>query len=106
MAALEERVIENERSLYKMDQHSRKVNFLIDGIPQTVDQVHLKDTAVKIFEEAGVAPVSVRDVEVIHRLNSKKSPQPTIIKAKRDFIDRVFEKRKEMINVADAERNY
>ena len=98
ISMLETRVLENERAVNKSDQHSRKVNFEIDGIPDSVGQDNLKETAVQILKEAGV-PVSSTDIEVIHRFQSRKTPKPTIIKGRRDFIDRVFEKRKEIINV-------
>ena len=96
---LETRVLENERATNKSDQHSRKVNFEIDGIPDSVDQDSLKETAVQILKEAGVDHASCTDIEVIHGLESRKTPKPTIIKARRDFIDRVFEKKKSIINV-------
>ena len=91
---MEKRAIENERKLNHMDQHSRKVNLEIDGIPQTIQQTELKDFVGKMFEHAGISPISNNDIEVIHRLKSKKSPQTVILKAKRDFLDKVYEKKK------------
>ena len=99
VSLMETRFIENERSMYKMDQHSRKVNVEIEGIPQSIEQAKLKETAVTIFKNAGVDPVSVQDIEVIHRLNTKKRPQTTIMKAKRDFLETVFAKRKSFKDV-------
>ena len=100
-AVFESRIIEIERRMNRGDQHSRKVNFEIDGIPQSVEQGDLKATAVKIFKEAGVDPVSEENIELIHRLNSRRMPQPTILKARRDFIERVFEKKREITNVGE-----
>ena len=91
---LENQVIENEKRLNEMDLHSRKVNFEIEGIPNSIEQQELKDYAVKIFEHAGIEPVTKNDIEVIHRLHSKKNVKTTIIKAKRDFIEKVFKKRR------------
>ena len=96
---LEAKVIGNERYMHKMDQHSRKVNMEIEGIPESVDQSSLKKTAVDIFHHAGIAPVTEADIEVIHRLKSKRSPPTTILKAKRDFLEKVFAQRKSIVTV-------
>ena len=94
LSSLEKRAIDTERKLNLMDQHSRKVNMEIDGIPQTIQQTELKNFVGKMFEHAGITPISNNDIEVIHRLKSKKSPQTVILKAKRDFLDKVYEKKK------------
>ena len=99
VALMDARLVENERTMYSMDQHSRKVNVEIEGIPQSVEQDKLKETVVDIFRNAGVDPVSVNDIEVVHRLNNKKRPQTTIMKAKRDFLETVFAKKKNLKNV-------
>ena len=96
---LETRLYDAEKQIHKNDNHSRKVNFEIEGIPQTIKQDKLRETAVKIFEHAGVENVSAADIEVIHRLKSKKIPQPTIVKAKQDFIDKVLDKKLVIRNV-------
>ena len=96
---LESKVIENERHMYKMDQHSRKVNMEIEGIPESIGQDTLKKTVVDIFKHAGVAPVSENDIEVVHRLKSNRSPPATILKAKRDFLEKVYKRRKDIVSV-------
>ena len=100
LSKLEKRTIENERKLNEMDQHSRKVNLEIEGIPDSIEQKDLKNFAVEVFKHAGITPVSNEDIEVIHRLRNKKTPHTTILKAKRDFIDRIYEKKKIIQGVA------
>ena len=106
LTKLEKRTIETERKLNEMDQHSRKVNIEIDGIPDTIQQKDLKKFAVEMLQYAGIAPVSNEDIEVIHRLKSKKTPNTTILKAKRDFLDKVYEKKKVIQEVAKNSMGY
>ena len=102
---LEEASIENERRLNMMDQHSRKVNLEIDGIPDTIPQKDLKSYVVDIFRHAQVDPVSTDDIEVVHRLNSKKTPKTTIIRAKRDFLEKVYRQKKSIQSVGKNKMN-
>ena len=69
--------------MHMMEQHSRKVNLEIDGIPDAVQQNDLKEYVVEIFRHAEVQPVSIENIEVVHSLNTKKTPKTTIIRAKR-----------------------
>jgi hypothetical protein len=96
---LEERLVANERRTNLMDQHSRKVNMEIDGIPDAVEHTQLKSFAAKIFREAGVEEVTEDDIEVIHRLPSKQKPKTTILKTKRDVIEKIMVKKKEIRDV-------
>ena len=86
-------MIEMERKINQDNQHGRKANFEIDGIPDRIEQKDLRETAVQIFNHAGIEGVTGTDIEVIHRLKSKKEPKPVIVKAKRDFIENVFAKK-------------
>ena len=105
VSVLEKQVIENEKRFNEMDLHNRKVNVEIEGIPNSVEQKDLKEYAVQVFRHAGIDPVSNNDIEVIHRLRSKKKVKTVIIKAKRDFIDKVYEKKKEIGKVAKDNLN-
>ena len=96
---LQTRLLLGERSHNQSNQHSRKVNFEIAGIPETVSNKELKSKIVEIIKKAGVTNVSASDLEVAHRLPSRKTPAPVIIKAKRDFIDTVFEQKKNFQNI-------
>ena len=102
---LEKGAIEQERRLNMMDQHSRKVNLEIDGIPDAIQQKDLKGYVVEIFRNAEVDPVSPDDIEVVHRLNSKNTPKTTIIKARRDFLEKVYQKKKKIKSVGKDKMN-
>ena len=62
-------------------QHGRSFNVEIDGIPVNVgdDPEQLEVAALKIFHAIN-ADVSEHDIDTIHRLPSKYSPKPTIIR--------------------------
>ena len=100
---MEERKIEKEREMNSIAQHSRKVNLEIDGIPASVEQDQLKGFAVEMFQHAGIRPVTVDNIEVIHRLPSKQVPHTTILKAKRDLIEKVVERKKAIRDVGHNE---
>ena len=55
----------------------------------------LKTKVVELFNNMGV-PCSTGDIEVIHRLGGKKVPKPVILRARRDFLDEVLHKRKNL----------
>ena len=69
------------------------------GIPNSIKQDSLKTTLVKIFTSVGIEDASTSDIEVTHRLKSKLDHENVIVKAKRDFIDKVFWKKKEILEV-------
>ena len=96
---LEKVTIVNERRVNMMDQHSRKVNLEIDGIPEAIQQKDLKSYVVEIFRHADVDQVTADDIEVVHRLNSKKTPKTTIIRARRDFLEKVHRQKKAIQSV-------
>ena len=71
---LETRMTDTEKKLNLLEQHGRKVNFEIDGISDDVEGKDLKHTAVQIFKLAGLNETTTKDIEVIHRLRSRKKP--------------------------------
>ena len=106
VALLEEITIEKERERNSMAQHSRKVNLKIDGIPASVEQDQLKGFYVEMFQHAGKRPVTVDNIEVIHRLPSKQVPHTTILKAKRYLIEKVVERKKAIRDVGHMNMGY
>ena len=70
-----------ERACHRGLQHGRSYNIEIDGIPANVgdDIDQLQDAALKIFRAIN-ADVSEFDIDMIHRLPSRKSPKPTIVR--------------------------
>ena len=105
LRSLETSNIATEKRINMMEQHSRKVNLEIDGIPDAIEQKDLKSYVVDILRHAEVDPVSTDDIEVVHRLNSKKTPKTTIIRAKRDFLEKVYAKKKIMRSVGKNKMN-
>ena len=103
VTSLENRIIVNERNQNQQDQHGRKIYFEVAGIPTTIIQDELKPTLVKLFKNVDIKDATVDDIEVTHRLKSKLDPQPVIVKARRDFIDRVFKKKKSFLEVGRKE---
>ena len=99
VAFLEDRFIMNEKNQNQHDQHGRKIYFEVSGIPETITQADLKPTLVSIFKGAGINDASIGDIEVTHRLKSQVIPKPIIVKAKRDFIEKVFGKKKVILQV-------
>ena len=45
--------------------------------------------------------IEIGDIEACHRLNSKKSPKPTIIRTKRNIIDRLRMNRRKLKGVGE-----
>lgn len=99
---LEKRMLLNEKNRNQQDQHSRKIYVELSGIPASVKQDNLKPTLVTIFSNAGIDDVSTDDIEVTHRIFSRQDPKPVIIKARRDFIEKVFSMKK---SILDAGKN-
>ena len=85
-----------EKSLYNSQQHSRKWNVEIDGIPANVgdDRVKLEVAALEIFKAIGVQCQS-NDIEAIHRLPLKTATKVTIVRFNnRKTVDDVFAKKR------------
>ena len=83
IGTLKSKIVKLEKALHAGLQHNRKYNLEIDGIPLEVDDDHLEAAAINIIKSIGV-PYTSDDIEIIHRLPSKKPNQskPTIIKFK------------------------
>ena len=99
---LEARQIKMERQLNRVEQNHRKSNLELDGIPQSVTQDELKTTVVKIVNSISPTKIDVNDVEAVHRLPSKRNPQPVIVRMKRNHIDSVHSNRKKLKNVVES----
>jgi polyhydroxyalkanoate synthesis regulator phasin len=97
---LEDRLIRVERQVNRVEQNNRKNNVEFDGIPDNVTQEELAPTVVNIVNAVGDVKIGVNDVEAVHRLHSKRSPKPVIVKLKRNVIDSVRENRKKLKDVA------
>ena len=97
---LEARLIKIEKQLNRVEQNNRKNNFELDGIPQSVGQDELAPTVVNIVNSISEKKIELNDVEAVHRLQSKRKPQPVIVRMKRNFIDSVHKNKKKLKDVA------
>lgn len=69
---------QEERKLDDLQQYSRKYNLEISGVPRNVNLTD-KEVVLSIAEELKV-DINERDVDIVHRLNSKKGTSPIIIR--------------------------
>ena len=81
-----------------------KSNVEFDGIPTNVNQDNLKGTVVKLINsvlDEEDDKVTENDIEACHRLYSKKKDKPpaTIIRAKRNVLDKVKKNKKNLKNI-------
>ena len=86
--SLESRVVKVERSMNLFQQNSRKNNLEFDGIPDSVTQEKLVPLITKMVNALDIK-CTEDDIEVAHRLKSKKSPKTTIIRAKRNLLEKI-----------------
>ena len=77
-------------------QYSRRECLEISGIPDSISNLNLEETAFKTFNESGVTGNS-KDVEGCHRLNQPMHPKNVIIKlSKRKDVARVMNNKKKL----------
>jgi hypothetical protein len=93
---LESRFITLDQKVNRIEQNGRKSNFEVDGIPTNVQQEHLASKVVDIVNSIADEKITVKDVEACHRLRSKQSPPPTIVRMKRNFIDDIMKNKKKL----------
>ena len=102
---LESRFITIEQKLNRIEQNGRKSNFEVDGIPTNIRQEHLASKVVDIVNTIADDKITLKDVEACHRLPSKHSPPPTIVRMKRNFIDDVMKNKKKLAGI-DKKLNF
>jgi hypothetical protein len=94
---LEERVLNVEKQVNRVEQNHRKSNLELDGIPDSVGHDALAPKIVEIVNAISAPEtISIKDIEACHRLYSKRKPSPTIVKMKRNLIDMVHRNRKNL----------
>jgi len=96
--ALTDRFTALERSNYSTQQHSRKYNLEIDGLPLDVTKENLRGAAVSLFNAINVRTTE-DDIEVIHRLPANKTSgaKATIVRFhSREVVDDILEKKKHL----------
>ena len=75
------KIVSLEKSCHRGLQHGRSYNVEIDGLPVNIgdDPDQLQEAALKLFSAINVE-IEDYEIDTIHRLNSKKSPKPTIVR--------------------------
>lgn len=84
---LEDRLLLLEKQVNNTENNNRKNNVEIEGIPATVKDEDLRAVAAEIFNHVIVSDIDVSEIECAHRLYSKTTPKPTIVRLRRNFID-------------------
>ena len=87
-----DRLVELERQLYYSQQHSRKSNIEVAGIPNTVEDDDLENTVCNFINSVVEDQIVPEDIEACHRLPSKKTSQSTIVRfVNRKVCDRIHQ---------------
>ena len=90
------RLIDVERCVIENQQYSRRNNVEIQGIPDSVEENDLEEKIIEVLSSIDV-PVSPEEIEACHRLYSKSSPKPVIIKfMNRKKCDEIMENKRKL----------
>ena len=89
---LEERLLKLEKQVNNTEQNNRKNNIEVDGIPSFVTDEDLRGVVATLFNHITESDITIGDIEVAHRLYSKSSPKPTIVRLKRNIIEELKSK--------------
>ena len=75
------KIVSLEKSCHRGLQHGRSYNVEIDGLPVNIgdDPDQLEEAALKLFSAINV-DIEDYEIDTIHRLNSKRSPKPVIVR--------------------------
>ena len=84
---LEGRLLKLERQVNNTEQNNRKNNIEIDGIPASVNDDDLREVVAILLNHITESDIMTSDIEAAHRLPSKTSPKPTIVRMKRNLIE-------------------
>ena len=88
----ESRLVKLERQVNCTEQNNRKNNIEIEGIPANVSDERLKSVVADLLNRIVDRQIREDDIEAVHRLFSKRQPQPTIVRMRRNLIDEVKSK--------------
>ena len=94
---LEQRLAKVERQCNQIESNNRKNNVELDGIPESVSDNELKGKVAQILNSTvDDVTITESDIEACHRLQTKKRPRPTIVRARRDLLDKVKSNKKSL----------
>ena len=98
---LEGRMIKVEKQVNRNEQNSRKANFELDGIPESITQDQLAPNIVEIVNTISNEKITLNDVEACHRLRTAKKPSPTIVKMKRNHVEMIRKNKKNLMGIGN-----
>ena len=64
-----------------LNQYQRKHNLELHGIPEKDDE-DLENVVEELAKELGIDDIDYNDIDIVHRLHSRKTPRPIIVKFK------------------------
>ena len=103
IATLSTKIVRLEKQCHRGLQHGRGWNVEIDGIPQEVGD-EPNDLKLAFSELCTVFRIGVEidEIEAIHRLPSKQTPKPVIVRFySRDSVKELHQKKSRLRNIAD-----
>ena len=86
---VEDRLARVERQVNQVEANNRKSNIEIDGIPNEVDDESLKAAVLRIMNFVTEENYSFGDIEACHRLGSGHPSKPTIVRLRRNVIEKL-----------------
>ena len=102
---IEDRLAKVERQLNQVEANNRKSNVEIAGIPRDIGDNSLKETVLRIVNFVTGDDYSIAEIEACHRLGGKHFPKPTIVRLKRNIIDKL-RKNSSKLKGADVALNF
>ena len=93
---LVDQVTRLERKCWENEQYSRRECIEISGIPQSIEQIDLERTVLKVFDKID-APVDPQNIEACHRLKSDDNGRSNKVIVK-------FSKRKDMARIMNKKK--
>ena len=101
------RIVSLEKSCHRGLQHGRSFDIEIDGIPVNIgdEPDQLEAAALKIFTAINVEVLEY-DIDTIHRMKSRTTPKPTIVRfVSRKVVRRIHENKHKLRNLAELDVN-
>ena len=100
LMTVEDRLAKVERQINQAEQNNRKNNVEISGIPDTITDEQLPVVVAQILDHVVEdEEISTNDVEACHRLSSKSSPKPTIVRMRRNLLEKAKRNSKKLKGV-------
>ena len=93
---LEEKLVHVESECYGQDQYSRRNNFEINGIPNSVNDDDLEEKIIEVLDAIDIT-VDKSEIEACHRLPGKNKEKTTIVRfVNRKLCENALKNRKKL----------